>query len=188
MTAQTMPQASAKTLWQVDPTHAHLEFAVKHLMINTVRGKFTDVKGTVRMDPAEPTGAEVDITIAAASVQTGVEQRDQHLRSADFFDAEKFPTLTYQSRKVTRVSDDEFKLVGDLTVHGVTKEVVLTVTPEGSVKDPWGGERTAYSAKGKLNRKDFGLVWNVLLEAGGVAVADEVKLTLEVELIKQAAA
>jgi polyisoprenoid-binding protein YceI len=187
MSVQLKTQAPAKTLWQVDPTHAHLEFAVRHLMINTVRGKFTDVKGTVRMDSADPTGAEVDVTIATASVQSGVEQRDQHLRSADFFDVATFPTITFKSRRVTRVTEDEFTLVGDLTVHGVTKEVSLAVTPEGSVKDPWGGERTAYSAKGKLNRKEFGLVWNMVLEAGGVAVADEVKLTLEVELIKQAA-
>jgi polyisoprenoid-binding protein YceI len=185
MATQLNTQAPARTLWQVDPTHAHLEFAVRHLMINTVRGRFTGVKGTVRMDPADPTTAEVDVTISAASVQSGVEQRDQHLRSADFFDVEKYPEIVFKSRKVTLGGDNEFKLTGDLTIHGVTREVVLAVAPEGSVKDPWGGERTAYSAKGRLNRKDFGLVWNMLLEAGGVAVADEVKLSLEVELIKQ---
>ncbi|HEY2825775.1 MAG TPA: YceI family protein [Gemmatimonadales bacterium] len=179
------PKAPAKVLWQIDPTHAHLEFAVKHLMINTVRGKFTDVKGTVHLDPADLSTAEADVTIATTSVQTGVEQRDQHLRSADFFDVEKFPTITFKSRKATELTEDNYTLLGDLTVHGVTQPVHLTVTPEGSVKDPWGGERMAFSARGKLNRKDFGLVWNMLLEAGGVAVADEVKLTIEVELVKQ---
>jgi polyisoprenoid-binding protein YceI len=184
-TTKEKATATSKVLWNVDPTHAHLEFAVKHLMINTVRGKFTEVAGTVRLDPADLSTAEVDVTIAAKCVQTGVQQRDDHLRSGDFFDVEKFPTITFKSRQVTELTPDNYTLLGDLTVHGVTKSVHLTVTPEGSVKDPWGGERMAFSAHGKVNRKDFGLVWNMVLEAGGVAVADEVRLTIEVELVKQ---
>ena len=172
------------TTWKIDPSHSHLEFAVRHLMISTVKGRFGVVEGTVRTDGANPAQADVNVTIDAASIDTREAQRDAHLKSADFFDVEAFPTLTFKGGRVTPATGDRFTLTGDLTIHGVTREVTLDVTSEGTGKDPWGGERAGFSAHTKINRSDFGLTWNQLLEAGGFAVGDEVKITLDVELIK----
>ncbi len=166
----------------IDATHSNVEFAVKHMMISTVKGRFGDVSGTVNVPASgEPT---VDVTIKAASIDTRVEARDNHLRSADFFDVEKYPVITFKSTRVTDVKSDTFKLVGDLTMHGVTREVTLDVTAEGRGKDPWGGERAGYSAVTRINRKDFGLTWNQVLETGGIAVGDEIKISLDLELVK----
>ena len=175
----------ARTTWAIDPVHSSVEFAVRHLMITTVKGRFTDVKGMVLVDEARPDSSTADITVAVASIDTREAQRDAHLRSADFFEADKYPTLTFRSRRVDSIAGDGFKLVGDLTIHGVTREVTLDVAAEGRSKDPWGGERAGYSATTKIKRSDFGLTWNPLLETGGLAVSDEVKITLDVELVKQ---
>src|SRR5688500_9597808 len=148
---------AGRTTWAVDPAHSSVEFAVRHLMITTVKGRFTDVKGTVVLDSAQPGRSSVDITVAVASIDTREAQRDAHLRSADFFDVEKFPTLTFRSTEIRERSPEAFKLVGDLTIHGVTRQVVLDVAAEGRSRDPWGGERAGYSATTKIKRSDFGL-------------------------------
>jgi polyisoprenoid-binding protein YceI len=173
--------------WTVDPTHAEIAFAVKHLMIATVRGRFGTVQGTVDLDEARPAAAKIDVTIDVGSIDTRQEQRDNHLRSADFFDAQNHPTMRFVSKRIEGDISGEFRVVGDLTIRGVTKEVALDVTAEGRVRDPWGNDRAGFSAKGKLSRSAFGLTWNQVLEAGGVAVGDEVKLSLDVELVKQVA-
>jgi polyisoprenoid-binding protein YceI len=176
--------APTRTQWSIDPSHSHVEFSVRHLMIATVKGRFAEVQGTVVIDEADPTRSEIDVTIAAASVDTRVAQRDEHLRSADFFNVEEFPSLTFKSRRIER-DGDELTLVGDLTIRGVTREVTLDVTEHGRQTDPWGGLRAGFEATGKIKRSDFGLTWNQALEAGGVAVGDDVKLAIDVELVKQ---
>ena len=178
---------STRTIWSVDPAHSSVEFAVRHLMITTVKGRFTEVEGTVVLDEANPAASSADITVQVASIDTREAQRDAHLRSADFFDTEKYPTLTFRSSGVRDVSADGFKLVGDLTIHGVTREVALDVVHEGRARDPWGGERAGYAATTKIKRSDFGLTWNQLLETGGLAVSDDVKISLDVELVKKSA-
>lgn len=175
------------TTWQIDASHSAAEFAVKHLMIATVKGHFGDVKGTVTVDDADPKAARVDVAISVASIDTREEKRDAHLKSADFFDVERFPAITFKGKRLDGVLDGEFKLVGDLTIRDVTREVTLSVESAGRAKDPWGGERAGYAATTKINRKDFGLGWNVALETGGVLVGDEIKISIDVELLKQAA-
>jgi polyisoprenoid-binding protein YceI len=174
----------ARTTWKIDPAHSHIEFAVRHLMISTVKGRFGGVEGTVLMDESDPAKAEVDATIDVNSIDTREAQRDAHLKSADFFDAEKYPAIRFKSTRVTGISGDGFKLVGDLTMHGTSREVTLEVTSEGRGKDPWGGDRAGFSASGKIKRSDFGLTWNQILETGGLAVSDEVRISLDLELVK----
>ena len=181
-TATTTP---ALTTWSIDPAHSHVEFAVKHLMISTVKGRFAVVQGTVRTDESDPTKGTVEVEIDAASIDTREAQRDAHLKSADFFDVEKFPKITFKSTRISDVDGDSFKLTGDLTIHGITRPVTLDVTSEGRGKDPWGGERAGFSAKGKIKRSDFGLTWNQVLETGGFVVGDEIKISLDVELVKK---
>lgn len=176
--------APARTQWTIDAVHSNVEFSIRHLMIATVKGRFSDVAGTVVIDDADPTQAEIDVRIGVASIDTRVAQRDEHLRSADFFDVATFPTLTFKSRKVA-VDDNGLTVTGDLTIRGVSREVVLDVTSHGQQKDPWGGERAGFEATGKIKRSDFGLTWNQALEAGGVAVGDEVKISIDAELVKQ---
>ena len=180
----TTVQAEPVTTWTIDPTHSHVEFAVRHLMITTVKGRFADVQGTVRIDEADLSKSQADITIGVASIDTREPQRDAHLRSADFFEAETFPTITFRSSRLIRKSDDSFTLVGHLTIRGVTEEVSLDVTAEGRGKDPWGGERAGFSARTQIKRSRFGLTWNQLLEAGGVAVGDDIKISIDLELLK----
>lgn len=182
----TSAAPSGTTTWQIDPAHTLVEFAVKHMMITTVKGRFVDVSGTVTANEADPKRSQVEATMSVASIDTRAEQRDNHLRSADFFDVEKYPTITFRSKRIEGDPNGDFKLVGDLTIRGVTREVTLDVTNEGRGKDPWGGERAGFSAKTRVNRKDFGLNWNQALETGGVLVGDEVKISVEVELVKQA--
>lgn len=177
--------APALTTWTIDPAHTSVEFAVKHLMITTVKGRFTGVSGTVRTDDQGAAGGDADVVIDAASIDTREPQRDAHLRSADFLDVEKFPTLTFRSTRLFNLSGGSFKLAGALTIHGVMREVVLDVTSEGRTKDPWGGERAGFTATTRINRSDFGLRWNQALEAGGFVVGEEVKISLDVELIRQ---
>ncbi|HEY2434479.1 MAG TPA: YceI family protein [Vicinamibacterales bacterium] len=179
--AATTPVTST---WKIDPAHSHVEFAVKHLMISTVRGRFAGVEGTVRLDDSTPAAAGVDVTIDVASIDTREPRRDEHLRSSDFFDAERFPRITFSAQRIADRHAETFKLPGDLTIHGVTRPIVLDVVGAGSVKDPWGGERRGFSATAAVRRSDFGLTWNQALEAGGVLVGDEVKILLELELLR----
>jgi polyisoprenoid-binding protein YceI len=185
MSTVSAPSAAGTTTWTIDNSHTLAEFSVRHLMISTVKGRFGEVSGKVVADDADPSRAQIEATINVASIDTREAQRDAHLRSADFFDAENFPTLTFRGTRVEKAGDG-LKVTGDLTIRGTTREVVLDVTSEGRVKDPWGGERAGYSATTKIKRSDFGLTWNMALETGGVVVGDEIKIALEVELVKQA--
>ncbi len=173
--------------WKIDTTHSQIRFSVRHLMIAKVHGRFAKWSGDLQIDDADPTKSSVKVEIDAASIDTQEEKRDAHLRSADFFDTEKFPKLTFVSKKVEVDKHGKItKLVGDLTIKDVTKEVALEVEEQGRAKDPWGGERTAYEAKTSINRKDFGLHWNVALEAGGVLVGEKIEIGLEIEAVAQA--
>lgn len=172
------------TTWKIDASHSHVEFAVRHLMISTVKGRFGDVQGTVRIDESDFSKSAAAITIGVASIDTRDSQRDAHLKSPDFFDVEKYPTITFTSTRVEQKSDDRFTLIGQLTIHGVTEEVALDVTREGRGNDPWGGERAGFSATTQIKRSRFGLTWNQLLEAGGVAVGDDIKIAIDVELVR----
>jgi len=175
------------TKWTIDPTHAEVGFSVRHMMIATVRGRFGAVNGTVIVDEQNPKNSKVDVTIDARSVDTRQEMRDNHLRSPDFFDVEQFPNLHFVSKRIEGdPRKGEFRVIGDMTIRGATHEVELKATLEGEGKDPWGNERAGFSASGKLNRSEFGLNWNQALETGGVIVSDEVKLAIDVEVVKQA--
>ena len=173
------------TTWTVDPTHAEVGFSVRHLMISTVRGRFGAVTGTVTLDEQNPAKSSIDVTIDVSSIDTRQEARDTHLRSADFFDVENHPTMHFVSTRVDGDINGEFRVVGNLTIRGVTRPVTLDVNAEGRGMDPWGKERMGFSAAGKIRRGDFGLNWNQALEAGGVVVGDEVKLSIDAELIRQ---
>ncbi len=172
--------------WTIDPSHTTVEFAVRHLMIATVKGRFGTVAGSVTLDPTRPFAPDVSVDIDVASVDTREAKRDAHLRSADFFDAGKFPAMTFRGKRVQGDINGRFKLVGDLTIRDVTKEVTLDVTNEGRVRDPWGSDRVGFSATAKLNRADYGLTWNMALEAGGFMVGDAVTLNIEAEFTRQA--
>jgi len=182
-----LPVLSHGAMWDIDPAHTSAQFAVRHLMVSTVRGEFSKVSGTVNLDEQDPTKSLLEATIDTASINTRVEKRDQHLKSPDFLDVAKYPTIAFKSKKIEKVSDTKFKVTGDLTLHGVTKEVVLEV--EGSTKaskDPSGNLRIGGVATTKINRQDFGVQWNKALETGGVVVGDEVAITIDVELTKKA--
>jgi|SRR5579863_2278402 len=184
MSALAIPQTAAST-WNIDPVHTTAEFKVKHMMVSNVKGHFTGVKGVLRLDETELTNSRVEASIDAASINTRDPQRDTHLKSADFFDVEKFPTLTFKSTRITRVNDGELAVAGDLTIHGVTRNVAFTVEgPTPPAKDPWGNTRIGLSAVTKISRKDFGLTWNAALETGGILVGDEVTITLDVQFVK----
>jgi polyisoprenoid-binding protein YceI len=171
--------------WKLDTPHSSAAFAVRHLGVSTVHGAFGKVTGTASYDPANPAAASVNVTIDAASVSTRDENRDKDLRSPNFFDVEKYPTLTFVSKKVIPEGAGKLQLVGDLTIHGVTKETVLEVEgPSAPIKDPWGNARVGASATTKINRKDFGITWNKTLDNGGVVVGDEVAIEIEVELVQ----
>jgi polyisoprenoid-binding protein YceI len=185
MSTATTTATPTRTTWTIDPAHSQVEFAVRHLMITKVRGRFAGVKGTLVTDEADPAKAQVEVVIDVNSIDTREPQRDAHLKSADFFDVETYPTITFKSTRVTDVRGDRFTLVGDLTIHGVTREVALDVTSEGRAKDPWGGERAGYSAATRINRRDFGLAWNQALETGGFVVGDEITISLDLELLRQ---
>jgi polyisoprenoid-binding protein YceI len=176
--------APAVTTWTIDPAHTSVEFSVRHLMITSVKGRFADVSGTVKADDGDFATGEVEIAIHAASIDTREAQRDAHLRSADFFDVERFPHITFRSTRTEDVNGSAFTLVGDLTIRGVSREVALEVTSEGRAKDPWGGERAGFTAQTRIKRSEYGLTWNQVLEAGGVAVGDEIKIRIDAELVK----
>jgi polyisoprenoid-binding protein YceI len=181
----TATLVSTPAVWQIDAAHSSAQFSVRHLMISNVRGEFTKVTGTIEYDPANLANSKVDVAIDADSINTRDTQRDAHLKSPDFFDTAQFPTLTFRSTNISK-SGDGVRIKGDLTIHGVTREVVLDVEgPTPETKDPWGFTRIAASATTRINRKDFGLTWNTALETGGVVVGDEVKITLDLEAVKQ---
>jgi polyisoprenoid-binding protein YceI len=170
--------------YAIDPTHSSVHFSVRHLMVSNVRGEFTKLTGTVEFDPEKPESSTIDATIDATSISTRDPQRDGHLKSADFLDVEKFPTMSFRSKKI-EIQPGGGKVTGDLTIHGVTREITLDVEgPTEEIKDPWGKLRIGASATAKLNRKDFGLTWNAALETGGVMVGDEVKISIDVEVIR----
>jgi len=184
MSTLATPQ-TAVTTWNIDPSHSVAEFKVKHMMISNVKGQFAKVSGALTLDESELANSHVEATIDAASIETRDAQRDTHLKSADFFDVEKFPTLSFQSTRVSRLRDKELAVEGDLNIRGVTRKVVFSVEgPTPPTKDPWGNTRVAVSATTKINRKDFGLTWNAALETGGILVGDEVTITLDVEFVK----
>lgn len=174
-----------KTTYEIDPAHSSVQFSIRHLMVTNVRGSFKGVKGTVNYDPDSPAASTVHAVIDATSLSTHDNERDTHVKSADFLDVERYPTIEFNSTSVKKTSGDSLEVTGDLTVHGVTKPVILTVdevSPEA--KDPWGNTRIGASAKTKIKRSDFGLKWNAPLETGGVLVGDDVKLEFELEFLK----
>ncbi|MFN2449204.1 MAG: YceI family protein [Candidatus Baltobacteraceae bacterium] len=174
-------QTALKTVYAIDPSHSMVEFSVRHLMISKVRGRFTAFQGSIAVPAGSDVPSELEVTIEAKSIDTHEAQRDTHLRSADFFHAEQFPSLTFKSTGIKRTSGGSFEVTGNLTMHGVKKSVTFDAEFEGRGNDPWGNQRVAYSAHTKLDRKDFRLNWNAALEAGGVMVSDEVKIELNVE-------
>jgi polyisoprenoid-binding protein YceI len=183
--AASQTSTASTTSWKIDPAHSVAEFKVKHMMIANVKGQFSKVSGDLFLDEANLANSNVDVSIEAASIHTRDEQRDAHLKSPDFLDVEKFPTLTFKSKAINIVRDGELSVEGDLTIHGVTHEVRFAVEgPTPPTRDPWGNTRVAISAIAKINRKDFGLTWNTALETGGILVGDEVTITLEVEFVK----
>jgi polyisoprenoid-binding protein YceI len=176
---------TAVSSWAIDPAHSTAEFAVKHMMISTVKGRFGSLDGTLSIDETNPASSSVTATIDVASIDTREPQRDAHLRSDDFFNAERFPHITFRSTRVERKSDDEWKVTGDLTIRDVTQPVVLDTEFEGQVTDPYGKQRSGFTAETSLSRKEFGLKWNALLETGGAVVGDKVKITLHIESVRQ---
>jgi polyisoprenoid-binding protein YceI len=184
MTAATSAPGTVTT-WNMDPAHSAAEFKVKHMMIAHVRGKFSGLSGVLKLDETDYTHSAVEASIPAASLTTGDAQRDGHLKSADFLDVEKFPVLTFKSTNIDSTGGADYSVTGDLTVHGVTKTVTLSVEDVSEpAKDPWGNQRIGLSGSTKINRKDFGLTWNSALESGGVLVGEEVTITLDVQFIK----
>jgi len=182
----TATSTSASTTWNIDPTHSSAEFKVKHMMISNVKGSFSGLSGALTEHASDSTLSSVEASIPVATISTGDPQRDGHLKSAEFFDAEKYPTLNFKSTKVVR-QGDAYEVTGDLTIHGVTKPVIFAVDgPSAPGKDPWGNTRIGLSATTKINRKDFGLGWNAALETGGFLVGEEIAITLDVEFIKAA--
>ena len=183
-TIATAPTTTTAT-WHVDPVHSVVEFKVKHMMISHVKGQFTGVSGVLAWDETDVTKSRVEATINASTISTRDPQRDTHLRSADFLDVETYPTLAFRSTSVKRTGAEEETVTGDLTLHGVTREVVFQVEgPTPPSKDPWGNTRLGLSATAKISRKEFGLTWNAALEAGGLLVGDEVTITLDVQFVK----
>lgn len=186
MAALALALAAQAATWTIDMPHSMVTFSVKHMMISTVRGNFDTFGGTVNFDESNPSTFTVEATADAASVDTRVEKRDAHLKSDDFFAAEKYPKLAFKSKHVEKLGDGHYAMTGDLTIRDVTKEVTFDVTGfSGVTKDPWGGTRTSATATTTINREDFGLRWNQALEGGGVLVSKDVQITLDVELVKQ---
>jgi polyisoprenoid-binding protein YceI len=179
------PAALAQS-YTIDGAHSKAQFSVRHMMVSNVRGEFTKMKGSVVYDEKNPAAIKIDATIDAASINTGEPKRDEHLKSPDFFDAAKYPTITFRSKSARKTANG-LAVTGDLTIHGVTKEVVLQVEgPSPEVRDPWGNLRRGATATTKINRKDFGLTWNAALETGGVVVGEEVSITIDVEAMRPA--
>jgi polyisoprenoid-binding protein YceI len=172
--------------WDFDLTHSSINFHVRHLMVSKVHGRFHKWGGSLELDDADLTRSHLDVTIDASSVDTKEDKRDAHLRSADFLDVDNHPNITFKSTQITK-EGETYKVAGNITIHGITKPVVLEVEGGEQVKDPWGGTRTGFSAKARLNRKDFGLTWNLALEAGGFVVGDKLEISIEIEAVRAAA-
>jgi polyisoprenoid-binding protein YceI len=184
MSTAATPETSVSK-WNIDPVHSHAQFKVKHMMISNVKGEFTSINGTLELNEADITKSRVQASIDAKTINTREPQRDAHLKSADFIDVEKFPTLTFASTRITKTGDDEYEVAGDLAIHGVTRKATFRVEElSAPTKDPWGATRIGLSAMTRINRKDFGLVWNTTLETGGVLVGEEVTITVEAEFVK----
>lgn len=184
--ALAVPVFAFASTWTIDPDHSNIGFKVRHLMVSNVKGNFDKHTGTVEINEKDITKSKVEVSIDTNSINTNVQKRDEHLRSADFFDVAKYPTMTFVSKKVAKAGKDKLKVTGDLTLHGITKEVVLDVEgPSKESKDLYGNIRKGATATTKINRKDFGLAWNKALETGGVAVGDEIFITLEIEMIRK---
>jgi polyisoprenoid-binding protein YceI len=180
------PEVGRATVWQIDAAHSLVEFSVKHMMFTTVKGRFTGVRGTIHCaDEADPSRAAVEAEIDAASVNTGDEQRDAHLRGPDFLDVEKYPTITFKSTRIEPTGEDQFRMVGDLTIRGVTREVALETSYNGRGMNPFGQEVAGFTAETQINRKDFGLTWNAALETGGLLVGDKLTILIEIQATKQ---
>ena len=180
------PAAAAESTWEIDPAHSSVQFSVRHMMVSNVRGEFRKVSGTVQGDETDPTKAKVEATIDTTSIDTRNEKRDSHLKSADFLDTEKFPTMTFKSKKIEKTGDRRYRVTGDLTLHGVTREVALDVDgPSAVVKDPMGNVRVGATATAKINRQDFGITWSKLLDGGGALVGDDIDVTIDVEGTKK---
>src|SRR6266571_805124 len=183
----SLPAGAATSEWRIDPQHSSAQFSVRHMAISTVRGAFSKVNGTIVLDDKEITKSTVDVSIDVSTVDTREPARDNDLRSDRFFDVAHFPTMTFKSKKVEQLAPGKLKVTGDLTIRGTTKEVVLDVDgPTAPVKDPWGNQRVAVSASSRINRQDFGVKWNATMDNGGVVVGDEVNITIDAEMIKQA--
>jgi polyisoprenoid-binding protein YceI len=174
--------------WNIDTVHSGINFSVRHMVVSKVRGRFTKFSGTLTLDDGDLSRSRVEVAIDAASIDTGTPQRDGHLRSPDFLDAERFPELRFNSARVEKVAEDRYRVTGGLTIRDVTREVVLDVEYGGRAKDPWGNERVGFIAKTSFDRKEFGLGWNQVLEAGGVLVGDRIDIDLEVQGVRVAAA
>ena len=174
--------------WQIDPAHSQITFTVRHMMISNVRGRFENFSGAVEFDEKNPAKSTVDVQIEAASIDTREAQRDGHLKSPDFLNAEKYPSLTFKSKRAEKTDSEHGRIVGDLTIRDVTREVVLDTEYNGQAKSPWGAVSAGFTAAAKLSRKDWGLTWNVALETGGWLVGDEVSINIELEIVKQAEA
>lgn len=186
LVALSLPSLVLAASWTIDPDHSNVGFKVRHLMVSNVKGHFETFNGTVDLDDKDISRSKVTVTIDTNSINTNVKKRDDHLRSVDFLDVAAYPTMTFVSKKVARAGKDKLKVTGDLTLRGVTKQVVLNVEgPSKESKDPWGNIRKGATATTTINRKDFGLTWNKALETGGVVVGDEVTITLEIEMIKK---
>lgn len=184
--ALALPTFAFATTWTIDPDHSNVGFKVRHLMVSNVKGSFEKHTGVVEINDKDITKSKVEVNIETNSINTNVQKRDEHLRSADFFDVAKHPTMTFVSKKVAKAGKDKLKVTGYLTLHGITKQIVLDVEgPSKESKDPWGNIRKGATATTKINRKDFGLVWNAALETGGVAVGEEITITMEIEMIKK---
>jgi polyisoprenoid-binding protein YceI len=184
----TTGQQTQVSRWQLDPAHTQVEFRAKHMMITTVRGRFADTSGTITVEEENPENSSVEVRIDARSIDTRVEDRDTHLRSADFLNVEKYPEITFRSKRIEGAHaepGDEFLVVGDLTIRGETKEVELTATYEGQGKDPWGGTRAGFTGSTKIDRRDWGLTWNQALETGGILVSNDITIELQVQAVRE---
>jgi polyisoprenoid-binding protein YceI len=173
------------TQWAIDPVHSEIAFKVKHLMISNVKGVFSKYSASITSDENHPLTSDVTLTIDPASINTGDAGRDQHLRTGDFFDVDQFPSIQFNGTSITKVTDDQYKLLGNLTMKGVTKPVTLDVEFGGIMKDPWGNEKAGLIVNGKINRKDWGLTYNAALETGGVLLGEEIRINAEIQLVKQ---
>ena len=186
MVAVAEPNVASQTVWQFDPVHTLVEFAVKHLVFTTVKGRFTGVSGQIVTEGDDPTRGSVSVTIDASTIDTHDARRDEHLRSGDFIETTEFPNITFVSKQIEPAGGNRFRIVGDLSIRGVTREVILDATYNGQAKAPWGSEVISYTATTEIDRKDYGINWNAALETGGWAVGDAVKITIETEAVKQA--